>query len=65
MRVALDARERPLHRHHQEIIVVDCELAFVGGIDLDRRGVNPLRRRARRRLCGLLRPLPLGRSRGA
>jgi phosphatidylserine/phosphatidylglycerophosphate/cardiolipin synthase-like enzyme len=34
VRVALDARERPLHCHHEKIIVVDGELAFVGGIDL-------------------------------
>jgi phosphatidylserine/phosphatidylglycerophosphate/cardiolipin synthase-like enzyme len=34
IRVALDARERPLHCHHEKIIVVDGELAFVGGIDL-------------------------------
>jgi phosphatidylserine/phosphatidylglycerophosphate/cardiolipin synthase-like enzyme len=34
VRVALDARERPLHCHHEKIVVVDGELAFVGGIDL-------------------------------
>lgn len=34
VRVALDARERPLHCHHEKIIIVDGELAFVGGIDL-------------------------------
>jgi phosphatidylserine/phosphatidylglycerophosphate/cardiolipin synthase-like enzyme len=34
IRVALDARERPLHCHHEKIIVVDGDLAFVGGIDL-------------------------------
>jgi phosphatidylserine/phosphatidylglycerophosphate/cardiolipin synthase-like enzyme len=34
VRVALDARERPLHCHHEKIIVIDGELAFVGGIDL-------------------------------
>jgi phosphatidylserine/phosphatidylglycerophosphate/cardiolipin synthase-like enzyme len=34
VRVALDARERPLHCHHEKVIVVDGELAFVGGIDL-------------------------------
>jgi phosphatidylserine/phosphatidylglycerophosphate/cardiolipin synthase-like enzyme len=34
VRVALDARERPLHCHHEKTIVVDGELAFVGGIDL-------------------------------
>ena len=34
VRVALDARERPLHCHHEKIVIVDGELAFVGGIDL-------------------------------
>ncbi len=31
---ALDARERTLHCHHEKIVVVDDEVAFVGGIDL-------------------------------
>jgi phosphatidylserine/phosphatidylglycerophosphate/cardiolipin synthase-like enzyme len=31
---ALDARERPLHCHHEKLVIVDGELAFVGGIDL-------------------------------
>ena len=31
---ALDARERPLHCHHEKTIVVDDQVAFVGGIDL-------------------------------
>jgi phosphatidylserine/phosphatidylglycerophosphate/cardiolipin synthase-like enzyme len=30
----LDARERPMHCHHEKTIVVDDRLAFVGGIDL-------------------------------
>jgi phosphatidylserine/phosphatidylglycerophosphate/cardiolipin synthase-like enzyme len=34
VRVALDARERPLHCHHEKLVVVDGETAFVGGIDL-------------------------------
>jgi phosphatidylserine/phosphatidylglycerophosphate/cardiolipin synthase-like enzyme len=34
VRVALDAKERPLHCHHEKLVVVDGELAFVGGIDL-------------------------------
>ena len=32
--LALDARERPFHCHHEKLVVVDGELAFVGGIDL-------------------------------
>jgi phosphatidylserine/phosphatidylglycerophosphate/cardiolipin synthase-like enzyme len=31
---ALDARERPLHCHHEKLVIVDSEVAFVGGIDL-------------------------------
>ncbi|HST16611.1 MAG TPA: phospholipase D family protein [Gaiellaceae bacterium] len=30
----LDARERPLHCHHEKTIVIDDRIAFVGGIDL-------------------------------
>ena len=30
----LDARERTLHCHHEKTIVIDDEVAFVGGIDL-------------------------------
>jgi phosphatidylserine/phosphatidylglycerophosphate/cardiolipin synthase-like enzyme len=50
IRVALDARERPLHCHHEKLVIVDGEVAFVGGIDLttyagDRldRGDHPAR----------------------
>jgi phosphatidylserine/phosphatidylglycerophosphate/cardiolipin synthase-like enzyme len=32
--MALDARERPFHCHHEKLAVIDDELAFVGGIDL-------------------------------
>jgi phosphatidylserine/phosphatidylglycerophosphate/cardiolipin synthase-like enzyme len=38
IRCALDARERPLHCHHEKIVVVDGEVAFVGGIDLTSLG---------------------------
>jgi phosphatidylserine/phosphatidylglycerophosphate/cardiolipin synthase-like enzyme len=34
IRMALDSRERPLHCHHEKIVVVDGRIAFVGGIDL-------------------------------
>ena len=34
IRVALDSRERPMHCHHEKVVVIDGELAFVGGIDL-------------------------------
>ncbi|MGW5237869.1 phospholipase D-like domain-containing protein [Monashia sp. NPDC004114] len=31
---ALDKRERTMHCHHEKIVVVDDDVAFVGGIDL-------------------------------
>src|ERR1017187_10177066 len=31
---ALDFHERPMHCHHEKLIIVDGEVAFVGGIDL-------------------------------
>jgi phosphatidylserine/phosphatidylglycerophosphate/cardiolipin synthase-like enzyme len=34
IRMALDARERPMHCHHEKIAVVDGRVAYVGGIDL-------------------------------
>jgi phosphatidylserine/phosphatidylglycerophosphate/cardiolipin synthase-like enzyme len=34
VRVALDARERPLHCHHEKLVIIDNQQAFVGGIDL-------------------------------
>ena len=34
VRCELDARERPLHCHHEKTLIVDGEIAFVGGIDL-------------------------------
>jgi phosphatidylserine/phosphatidylglycerophosphate/cardiolipin synthase-like enzyme len=34
--MALDAKERPFHCHHEKLVLVDDEVAFVGGIDLTR-----------------------------
>jgi len=34
IQVALDANERPLHCHHEKLVVIDDEVAFVGGIDV-------------------------------
>ncbi|MBS1861201.1 MAG: phospholipase [Actinobacteria bacterium] len=31
---ALDSRERPMHCHHEKLVIVDGQIAFVGGIDL-------------------------------
>jgi phosphatidylserine/phosphatidylglycerophosphate/cardiolipin synthase-like enzyme len=49
IRVALDSKERPLHCHHEKLVIVDGGVAFVGGIDLtsyggdrfDTRGHSP------------------------
>jgi phosphatidylserine/phosphatidylglycerophosphate/cardiolipin synthase-like enzyme len=38
IRHALDSRERPLHCHHEKLVIVDGEVAFVGGIDLSSLG---------------------------
>lgn len=32
--VELDARERPMHCHHEKLVIVDDEVATVGGIDM-------------------------------
>jgi len=34
VRCMLDGRERTLHCHHEKIVLIDDEVAFVGGIDL-------------------------------
>jgi phosphatidylserine/phosphatidylglycerophosphate/cardiolipin synthase-like enzyme len=34
VQVALDARERPMHCHHEKLVIIDRQQAFVGGIDL-------------------------------
>jgi phosphatidylserine/phosphatidylglycerophosphate/cardiolipin synthase-like enzyme len=38
VRCALDSRERPMHCHHEKLVIVDGEVAFVGGIDLTSLG---------------------------
>ncbi|MGN6371925.1 MAG: phospholipase D-like domain-containing protein [Solirubrobacteraceae bacterium] len=38
VRCALDGRERPMHCHHEKLVIVDGEIAFVGGIDLTALG---------------------------
>lgn len=42
IRMALDARERPMHCHHEKIALVDGRVAFVGGIDLTSLGGDRL-----------------------
>src|ERR671934_371779 len=34
IRAALDARERLMHCHHEKLVIVDDEVAFVGGVDM-------------------------------
>ncbi|HEU5429476.1 MAG TPA: phospholipase D family protein [Actinocrinis sp.] len=34
VRCVLDRRERTMHCHHEKLVIVDGEVAFVGGIDL-------------------------------
>jgi phosphatidylserine/phosphatidylglycerophosphate/cardiolipin synthase-like enzyme len=51
IRFALDRRERPMHCHHEKVVVIDDRVAFVGGIDLtteggDRYDTNEHRARA-------------------
>ncbi|MGI8506877.1 MAG: phospholipase D-like domain-containing protein, partial [Solirubrobacteraceae bacterium] len=38
VRCELDSRERPMHCHHEKLVIVDGEVAFVGGIDLTSLG---------------------------
>ncbi|HLY86075.1 MAG TPA: phospholipase D family protein [Gaiellaceae bacterium] len=40
--MSLDANERPFHCHHEKLVVVDDETAFVGGIDLTGLGGDRL-----------------------
>src|SRR5918912_1607951 len=34
IRFATDSKERPMHCHHEKLVIVDDRVAFVGGIDL-------------------------------
>ena len=34
IKAALDSHERPMHCHHEKLVVIDDDVAFVGGIDL-------------------------------
>ena len=38
----LDSRERPMHCHHEKLVIVDGRIAFVGGIDLTTLGGDRL-----------------------
>ena len=34
IQAVLDSNERPMHCHHEKVVVIDDEVAFVGGIDV-------------------------------
>ncbi len=34
IRGALDGHNRPMHCHHEKLVIIDGAIAFVGGIDL-------------------------------
>jgi phosphatidylserine/phosphatidylglycerophosphate/cardiolipin synthase-like enzyme len=38
VRCELDTHERPMHCHHEKLVIVDGEVAFVGGIDITSLG---------------------------
>lgn len=40
--VALDSKERLLHCHHEKIVVIDGDVAFVGGLDFSTIGASRL-----------------------
>jgi phosphatidylserine/phosphatidylglycerophosphate/cardiolipin synthase-like enzyme len=42
IRMALDAKERPMHCHHEKLAVIDGRVAYVGGIDLTALAGNRL-----------------------
>ena len=51
--MGLDKRERPFHCHHEKLVVVDDEVAFVGGIDLTDLAGNRLDSSEHRRRDGI------------
>ena len=42
VRMELDAKERPMHCHHEKLAVIDGRIAYVGGIDLTSLAGNRL-----------------------
>jgi phosphatidylserine/phosphatidylglycerophosphate/cardiolipin synthase-like enzyme len=42
IQMQLDSRERPLHCHHEKVVLVDDRVAYVGGIDLTSLAGNRL-----------------------
>jgi phosphatidylserine/phosphatidylglycerophosphate/cardiolipin synthase-like enzyme len=42
IRMHLDAKERPMHCHHEKLVLVDDRVAYVGGVDLTSLAGNRL-----------------------
>jgi phosphatidylserine/phosphatidylglycerophosphate/cardiolipin synthase-like enzyme len=42
IQMQLDSRERPLHCHHEKVVLIDDRVAYVGGIDLTSLGGSRL-----------------------
>ena len=42
IRMELDSNERPLHCHHEKLVLVDDRVAYVGGVDLTSKSGNRL-----------------------
>jgi phosphatidylserine/phosphatidylglycerophosphate/cardiolipin synthase-like enzyme len=49
----LDAKERPMHCHHEKLVVVDDRIAYVGGLDLTTLAGNRLDDSAHRSRLGV------------
>ena len=53
IQMQLDANERPMHCHHEKLVLVDDRVAYVGGIDLTSFGGNRLDSSAHKRRDGV------------
>jgi phosphatidylserine/phosphatidylglycerophosphate/cardiolipin synthase-like enzyme len=51
--MALDAKERPMHCHHEKLVIVDDRVAYVGGLDLTSLGGDRLDSSEHRRRPGI------------
>jgi phosphatidylserine/phosphatidylglycerophosphate/cardiolipin synthase-like enzyme len=51
--MALDAKERPMHCHHEKLVIVDDRVAYVGGLDLTSFGGDRLDSDEHRRRPGI------------
>jgi phosphatidylserine/phosphatidylglycerophosphate/cardiolipin synthase-like enzyme len=51
--IELDAKERPMHCHHEKLVVVDDRVAYVGGLDLTSFAGNRLDQSAHETRIGI------------